>query len=179
MKGEIILDNETNSFNWGSFIIGILFIGLSLIAFNEPTAGLAGLVYFFAFVAIIKGIFEIIYRNRMKYFTMTNKTGLVVLGILEIIIGVVLFFNVFIGIFALPFILGFWFIIDSVGTLFVASSLRDQNRSMYWFTIVFGVIGLILGILLLLNPITGLFTVAFLVGAYFMFAGIVAIVEAF
>lgn len=173
------MEQETDSFNWGSFIIGILFIVLSLIAFNNPASGLAALVYFFAFVAIIKGIFEIVYRNRMKYFTMTNKTGLVVLGILEIIIGLVLVFNVFAGVLALPFILGFWFIIDSIGALFVASSLKDQNKSMYWFSIVFGIIGLIIGILLLLNPITGLFTVSFLIGAYFMFAGMVAIVGAF
>lgn len=108
-----------------------------------------------------------------------NKTGLTVLGVIEIIIGIVLLLNLWLGVLAIPFIFAIWIITDSIGALFLSSAFRGVSNAMFWFILILAIIGLIIGVVLLFNPVGGLFTVAFLVGMYFMIAGITSIVEAF
>ncbi|HAP7645602.1 TPA: hypothetical protein IVV33_002984, partial [Enterococcus faecium] len=49
----------------------------------------------------------------------------------------------------------------------------------YWFTIIVNILGILLGIFLLFNPISSALTLSFLVGFYFMLFGITHIVYAF
>lgn len=168
-----------NSFNWGSLILGIIFILLSLVAFNNPTASLLAVVFMFAIGAILKGIFEIFLRNRMKEYTNYNHTALIVIGVIDIIIGVIILFNIELGLAIMPFLFAFWFIFDSIGALFTASAIRPFSNARYWFTIILGIIGVILGIALLFMPATAYAVIAMLVGIYFMIAGIAYIVAAF
>jgi uncharacterized membrane protein HdeD (DUF308 family) len=171
--------NEESSFSWNLLVLGIIYIILALIAFNNPGSGILVIVFLFAFGAISKGIFEIVYRKRLSRFRTLNQTGLVILGIFEIVIGILLLANYWIGIVAVPFIFAVWFIVDSVGAIFVATAFREVNNSFFWFSLILGIIGLIIGIFLLMNPITGFLTVEFLVGAFFMLGGIVSLIEAF
>lgn len=171
--------SKESTFSWGLFFLGVIYITLALIAFSNPGTSILFVVFLFAFGAIMKGIFEILFRKKLSRFRTLNQTGLIVLGIIEIVIGILLLTNYWIGFIAVPFVFAIWFIVDSVGTLFMATAFRNTDNSLFWFSIIFGIISLIIGILLLTNPITGFLTVAFLIGAFFMMAGIVSLVEAF
>ena len=83
------------------------------------------------------------------------------------------------GLLALPYIFAIWFIMDSIGELIVSDVFKSLSSGYYWFKIIMNVLGLILGIMMLFNPIISALTISFLVGLYFLTAGIDFIVTSF
>ncbi len=88
-------------------------------------------------------------------------------------------FNIGAGVVALPFVFAVWFIADSVFALLAADLAKGVSNGYYWFTVIVNILGIILGIMLLFNPISSALTLSFLVGFYFMLFGITHIVYAF
>lgn len=60
---------EKRGFDWGSLILGILFVIVALMSFQDPVGNLVAIVIVFGVFAILKGIFEIFLRNRFKDLT--------------------------------------------------------------------------------------------------------------
>ena len=94
-------------------------------------------------------------------------------------IGLFLLFNMTVGILALPYIFSVWFIIDSIGELIVSDIFKSINTGYYWFKIILNILGLVLGIMMLFNPIVSALTLSLIVGFYFLSSGIDFIVTSF
>ncbi|MGK0552733.1 HdeD family acid-resistance protein [Enterococcus faecalis] len=163
----------------GSLILGILFVLTALVSFQNPAGNLIAIVVVFAIFAIIKGVFEIFVRNRMKELTGYKAYAPLIVGVIDIIVGVYFLFNLSIGVAALPFVFAIWFILDSLFGLFTLDLARSVSTGYFWFTAIINVLGVILGILLFFNPLSSALTLSFLVGFYFMLYGITHIVYAF
>lgn len=161
------------------FLIGLLFVIASLVSFNNPDSSLKAVVYVFAIAAVLKGIFELFFRRKLHEFTNQKSTLLMILGIFDLLIGVFLLFNTNAGLLALPYIFAIWFIVDSIMGLVGADIYKVNGSSYYWFILIVNIIGIIVGIMLLFNPIVSAFTLAFLVGFYLMMIGISLIAYAF
>lgn len=173
------MENTERKFNWGYLILGILFIITSLIAFNNPESSLLAIAMMFGFTALFKGIFELVFRNRTKKIIGKHSILIMVMGIVDIIIGLLLLFDLGVTAMFIPYFFAIWFIWDSIGELVVAGYIKNESKSLYWFTIIMNILGVVLGIMLLFNPISSALTLAFLVGFYFMITGINYIVSAF
>lgn len=170
---------QQKGFNWGSFLLGILFILVALLSFQDPVGNLVAIVIVIGAFAIIKGLFEIFVRNKVKEFTGYQSKMPIIIGIIDIVIGLLLLFNIGAGVITLPFVFAFWFLLDSIVGLMTAGAARVFSNGYYWFTVVVNIIGILLGIYLLFNPLSSVLTLSFLVGAYFMLVGITEIVYAF
>lgn len=166
-------------FDWASFILGILFVLVSLFAFQDPVGDLQAIVIVFGLFALIKGIFELFLRSKLREYTGIQIKMPIVLGIFDIIIGLILLFNVNAGVIALPFVFAIWFIVDSIMGLFTSGNLKNTSNGQFWFAIFINILGIIVGFILLANPISAALTLSFLVGFYFMLFGIMEIVYAF
>lgn len=178
MKEGLKMD-EKRTIDWGSLILGILFVLVSLLSFQDPVGNLVAIVVVFAIFAFIKGIFELFVRNRLKKLTGYKGKMPLIIGIIDILVGVFFLFNIGAGVAALPFVFAVWFIADSVLALFTADLARGVSEGYYWFTIIVNILGILLGIFLLFNPISSALTLSFLVGFYFMLFGITHIAYAF
>ena len=172
MKEVVSLSKTENGFNWWSLIVGIIYIILGILAFNNPLGSASFVIYLFAFAIAFKGIAQIIIRNRLKEYT-----GMI--GIIDIIIGVFLFFNVTAGVIALPIVFAIWFIIDSVIALVSARAIRKYSKRNFWLIVILSIISIIIGIMLIFNPIASILTVAYLVGIYFTLNGLSYVIQAF
>lgn len=179
MKEVGLLSKSKNGFNWWSLVIGIIYIILAFLAFNNPIEGASLVIYLFAFAVIFKGITQIMIRNRLKEYTGITNNWLIVIGIIDIIIGVFLLFNVTTGVLALPIIFAVWFIIDSVIALFSARGIRKYNKRNFWMIVILSLLSIVVGIMLIFNPIASILTVAYLIGIYFLLNGISYIIQAF
>ena len=102
-----------------------------------------------------------------------------VIGIIDILVGIFFLFNIGAGVVALPFVFAIWFIADSILALFTADLAKGYSTGYYWFTVIINILGVVLGCILLFNPISSALTLSFLVGFYFMIFGINHIVYAF
>ncbi|KFN91721.1 hypothetical protein TMUPMC115_1243 [Tetragenococcus muriaticus PMC-11-5] len=109
--------DKQRSVNWSGLILGILFILISLLAFNNPQGNLSAIVFFFAVLAITNGIFSIVIRNQIKNMTGFRVTIFLILGIIELLLGIVLLFNLSAGIIAVTYVFAFWFIAGALRNL--------------------------------------------------------------
>lgn len=173
------MNNTVKKFNGWYFVIGLFFIFVATLSFKDPASDLLAIVLFFAISAILKGIFELSFRKKLQ--SISNKTAntFTFLGILDLLIGIFLMFNLNASLVALPYVFASWFIIDSIGEIFAASIFSTTNKGFYWFTVIINILGIIVGVMLLFNPLSSALTLAFLVGMYFMMTGINFIISAF
>lgn len=165
--------------DWASLILGILFVIAAFIAFRDPVGDLKALVWVFGVFAIIKGIFEIFIRSRLRRVTDNALIFPLIMGIVDIMLGLFFLMNSFAGMVTLGYLFAFWFIFDSIMGLMTANLSRQISNGYFWFSVIVNVIGILLGIYLLFNPLAALLTLSFLVGFYFLMFGLVRIVYAF
>lgn len=170
---------EKKKFQWGSFILGLVFIWASLAAFRNPAGDLIAIVVVFGITALVAGIVNLVARSKWKQATGSKSSMLMVMAVIDIIIGLILLFNIGAGVIALPFVFAIWFILDSIQGLLMLDTVKAINKGYYWFSLIINILGIIIGFLLFFDPITSALTLAFLVGFYFLMAGIACFVEAF
>lgn len=172
-------NRQENSFNWWSFFLGILYIIVGIVSFNYPGESILAIVYVYAILAIIRGIMLIIIRNRIADTFFFTPNGLIVFDIIDILIGVLLLFNVEIGIITMPILFAICFIIDAIMLIANVGPIRHISTGKYWLLIILGVIGVIIGFYLLFNPIATLAMFPIMVGIYFIAMGVATIIAVF
>ncbi len=174
-----MFSRNTEGFSWGPFLLGVLYIIVAVITFNNPFASVLALVFLFAIGIILKGIFEIFLRNRLNEYSTYNHTGLIVIGVIDIIIGLLLLFNIEIGFFTLPVLFALWMIFSSISTIATAGPLRNYSTAIFWMVVVLAVLTALIGGFLLFNPGLSMGVILMLVGVFFLFNGITYIIMSF
>ena len=159
------------------FIIGLLFTGISIIAFQNPADDIAALVLFASILTIGKGLFGLFARNQNT--EIKNKSAHMLISIIDLLIGIFFLFHLALGMVVSPFVFAIWFICDSVGHLANKDVAKQISESYYWFSLVINILGIIIGIMLFFNPLVSALTLAFLVGFYLLLAGINYLIAAF
>ena len=170
---------EKKSVDWISLLTGICFIIVSFIAFKNPHASLASLVIYFGLIAILKGIGGVLIYKKIKDFTRLNIKLFFWISIIDIILGLILMFNIEAAVSVVPFVFAIWFIIDSINDISFGRYLRFIPGRLYELNIAINIITLILGIMMLYNPLRASFTVVYLIGVYFTICGVKYIAYAF
>ncbi len=163
----------------GTFYIRDFKHCFSFFAFNHPVVSILSVTILFGVGAILKGLYEIIVRRKVRQFAGYSSIFVVIVGVIDIIIGIFFLFNRTGGLIALPLVFAFWIIFDSIGTIITASVIRKHSNAQFWFTIIIGILGIVIGFLLLFNPFNAYLTIAALIGIYLMVHGILNIVYAF
>lgn len=166
-------------FDWASFVLGILFVVLGCVAFYHVDKTLHLVSILLGIGAILKGIYELWFRQTISNLLDHRSTWLMVMAILDIILGIIFLFFHSVGAFTIAYIFAFWFIIDSVGQLQVANFYREFQRGYYWWLVILNVLGIIIGIALLFNPMLSAVTLVWLIATFLIVIGITAIIAAF
>ena len=161
---------QKSKFSWGYLIAGIVFIVMGFLALFNTAASIEAIAYLFGIMAIISGVLMLVAR--------AGAWGIVG-GVLAIIAGIFILFNIFWTITALPYIFAVWFIASSVYSLITISSTRRYGTGYMVFSIIINILGILLGVALLFNPFAAYFTISWILGIYFMLAGIECIIYAF
>ncbi|MDR0993294.1 MAG: DUF308 domain-containing protein [Verrucomicrobiota bacterium] len=160
-----------NQFRWGYLVLGMLFILASMLAFSFPILELGAMAYAFAFMAILRGIW-----------LLTNRFGSalrVLVGILDILIGIFIIFNIYAMVMVLPYIFAIWFVLDSIFRLLSLGVIRPLGKGYVWFAMIVNLLGVIIGVMLLFHPVFAAWTLSMLVGFYFLLAGVDLVMVAF
>lgn len=170
---------QEKRFDWGAFILGVVLIILGCWSFAKPDKSLALLSILVGIGALLKGIYELVLRSMINNLLGSRSTWLLIMGILDIIMGFIFIFHVAAGVMTIAIIFAIWFIIDCIGQLSVAGFYREFQKSYYWLLIVLNIIGLVIGVALLFNPMISAMTIVWLISAFLIVSGILAIVVAF
>lgn len=80
---------------------------------------------------------------------------------------------------ALPYIFAIWFIFTSIMGIVISSPLKIFANGAWTSLLVLNILGIILGVMMINNPMSASLTIITLVGIYFLVLGIRSIIHAF
>ncbi len=167
-------------FGWLEFIIGVLMVALGIFTFIKPNAMLTGLVAVYAVAAILSGARDIVFCCRTERAVGILPALALISGIVSIMTGIMLLAYPNAGKFILGMLIPLWFITHSIFQLCSLSVVRLLAGSFhYTLSLVIGIVGLILGIMMLCDPILTMIAASTITGIYLVLTGINSIAIAF
>jgi uncharacterized membrane protein HdeD (DUF308 family) len=162
---------------WWTFLVrGVLALMLSAFAFLAPGITLVSLVFVFGAYFIISGVVTL--YTSLSFGGGGHLWAYLLLGILQVLLGGIVFFEPGVGALSLAFLFAIWTIVTGINEISMGLSLRDHLPDEI-LTILLGVITLGFGLYVSIFPGLGLVTLVYLVGFYAAFAGIALIALAF
>lgn len=152
-------------------IVGILFIGVSILVFSSPLGSLLTLSIFFALSFLLGGIFEIIFSVSNRH-RLENWGWALAFGIMTTLIGGLLILNPQLSLTALLFYVGFIILFRSIGAISFALDVKRYGSKNWGLLLAFGIIGAIVSFFLIWNPAFAGISVVILVAMGFLFGGL-------
>jgi uncharacterized membrane protein HdeD (DUF308 family) len=164
---EITVDRSWR--HWWVFLVrGILFILLGIYMFAAPAGSYAALAFLFGLIILVAGVSELMRVVREK--SEVNRSWHLAIGIFDIIVGLALTGHIAAGEAILRIIVGLWILFKGATLLIFAWT---APRS--WFLVAGGVIVVLFGLLVLINPAFGSMTIVFWTAFAFVIMGIMNI----
>ncbi len=166
-----------SGYGWLELILGIALIILGILILRGPGLALTGVVIICGIVAIVMGVADILLYVRVERYTGFGPMVSLISGILSVMAGIMLLVYPSAGKWALSLLLPIWFIAHCISRLAHLHVIRSTAGSgMYYFTLIINILGLILGILMLLQPVLTVMTAGYLASFYLILLGIDSIV---
>ena len=152
--------------HWWVFVIrGIVFILLGIYMIAEPAGSFAALGFLFGLIIFLVGVSELLRVSREH--TVGDRQWHLMLGIIDIILGVVFMAHVTASMAILRIVLGLWFLFKGI-SLFAFSR---HNITSWWLT-AGAILIFVFGLLVLFNPTFGDMTIILWAAIAFIITGI-------
>jgi uncharacterized membrane protein HdeD (DUF308 family) len=161
---------------WLVLLRGVAAVILGLLAWSIPGITLEVVVLLFGAYAIVDGIMAIVHSFSQE--GGQHRWSLLLMGLLGCLAGVITFGWPGITALALLFVIAFWAILTGVLEVVAAFGIAVSTGSR-WLLGLAGVASAAFGVLLVVQPGTGLLTIVWLLGFYGVFYGILTIIGSF
>lgn len=128
---------------WSSLIMGVLLLMLAVVIFTFPIENFYAITWLIGLFVLINGVIQIIYRRKAKALVGGNQNWILFMGIVDILFGLIVIFNVGASSAFFIYMFAFWFIFSSIAGLFMftgSGSLKLISVIFNLLVIVFGVI---------------------------------------
>lgn len=170
---------EKRKIDWIEIVVGIIFIIGAFSVFKRPDVSLMAVSTTIGSLALIGGISELVIRKRISRITGASQGFPIFSGIIQIIIGLYIILNPVASSAALPYVFAFWVIFTSIMGLILLWNVRDSFNGGYGGLLAINIITLILGFMMIKNPLSAAFTIVWMLGFFLMSRGISYIIYAF
>jgi uncharacterized membrane protein HdeD (DUF308 family) len=161
------LTDEFHESTWGWWLfllVGSLSIAAGVIVLAKPGNSLATLAVITGIFVLVDGIFDLV----ASFSGRTANRGLAaLLGVLDIVIGVLLIRHPIGGVLAIALLIGIWLI--AVGIVRMVAAFDSEHRA---WNIIVSLIEIAAGIVIVSSPPIGFATLALLVGISFIANGV-------
>lgn len=155
---------------WIQILVGVLWITTGIVTVLFPGQSFLVLALAFSVILAATGASHIIFSLYNRKHTEIFIWNLVV-GILDILIGSLLFLHPEITAVTLPFVFGFLLIFRSVSLISFSIEIRRLRNSHWGYVLVLGISTLLFAIFVLFFPLIGIFTIVFWTGVGFLISG--------
>jgi uncharacterized membrane protein HdeD (DUF308 family) len=161
---------------WALAVRGVVAILFAIIAFIKPGITAEVVILLFGAYAFIDGIFALVAALRAA--RRHGRSGALLLeGILNIVIGIIVFLLPGPALVALIYLIALWAIITGVALM--AAGIALIRLSGEWLLVVSGLLSILLGIVLVVQPAAGVVALSWWLGAYALLFGIALLSAAF
>jgi uncharacterized membrane protein HdeD (DUF308 family) len=162
---------------WQIAVRGFIALIFGILVLAWPGLALAILAIIFGAYVFVDGIFTLVAAVNYKAGA-GRRTWLFIRGIAGIVVGLITFFWPAITALALVIIIAAWALVTGVMELIFAFK-ANQDSAIRWMFAISGVLSLILGALMLVQPLLGALVIVWIIGAYAVLAGILLIILGF
>jgi uncharacterized membrane protein HdeD (DUF308 family) len=156
---------------WVPLVLGLLSLVAGVIVLIKPSNSLTVITVVIGIFILLDGVMQVYMGLRHR---VENSTMVAVIGVLDLIIGIILVRHPIAGVTAAALLIGIWLAAAGVLRLIVAFEIHGDRLGR----IVVGAIELLAGIVIIANPNIRLATLAVLVGISFILNAIALIVLA-
>lgn len=169
-----------SGFGWTELLEGILLIALGIFSFVRPGSIVTGFVILYGLLALCMGIIDIVIYVKMEQHMGFGPTTSLISGIVSVLAGLMLMVYPGAAKWALVLFLPMWFIAHCISRLSHLSLIRMwASKVRYYFIMIINIIGLCLGILMLIRPLTALLSLNYIISINMILLGIDSIILAF
>ncbi|MBN9110502.1 MAG: HdeD family acid-resistance protein [Pseudonocardia sp.] len=163
---------------WLVLLRGIFAILFGLILLFTPGTALLALVLVFGVYAVLDGITAVVAGIRHR--SEDNHWGWhVVQGVISVIAGVLAFAWPGATVLVILFLIAFWSIVAGIAEITESLTMRRNGSSTWGWVLAAGILSIVFGILLVVQPSAGLVTLLWIAGIWALVFGIVVVVWAF
>jgi uncharacterized membrane protein HdeD (DUF308 family) len=162
---------------WLVLLRGIFMVLFGIIVLVSPGIALLTLVFVFGFYAILDGVSAITIGVRSR--GEPNWGWLIVQGVVSALAGVVALIWPDLTALAVLFVVAFWAIMLGIGEIGGAFASRKRRSHAWGWTLAAGILNVVLGIVLLASPASGILALVWLVGIFTLAGGVTLILLAF
>ena len=131
-------------------LAGILLIALGVYFIINPNITLMSAAYVLGFLTLFTGIFKLIFTFRTQAF-MPNSGTRMLTALLDIFFGCFFLFNLLGTAMSLPLVFAIWVIIEGISILVTSFDYKKVGFPYWWILLLLGIIGIVLGVLGLMN----------------------------
>ncbi|PTK82589.1 hypothetical protein BUZ25_00125 [Staphylococcus haemolyticus] len=158
---------------WSSLIMGTLLLIVAVIIFSYPVKNFYTLTWLIGLFILINGVIQLLFRRAARALAGSSSGLIVVIVIIDIIFGLLVIFNVGASSTFFIFMFAAWFIVSSViGLMTISKQSRLKGLS-----IIVNALGLLLGIILLFNPMMGMILVSTMIAITFAILGVTYVID--
>lgn len=160
---------------WLMLLVGMLLLALGILVFVYPAQSYVGLAVIFGWAMLAAGILEVVLSATNEHFV-TGRGWMLAGGIIQLILGLILIFNVALSAAMLPIVLGFWLLMRAFAAIGLGGDMRALGVSGAGWTIASGILLTICALWMLFRPLVfGTTVVVVWVGIALLIAGIAAL----
>ena len=164
---------DNGKLKWSSLIMGTLLLIVAVIIFSYPVKNFYTLTWLIGLFILINGVIQLLFRRAARALAGSGSGLIVVIGIIDIIFGLLVIFNVGASSTFFIFMFAAWFIVSSIiGLMTISKQSRLKGLS-----IIVNVLGLLLGIILLFNPMMGMILVSTMIAITFAILGVTYVID--
>ncbi|HLR20482.1 MAG TPA: DUF308 domain-containing protein [Tissierellaceae bacterium] len=166
------MKKSLNTARWISLFLGILLFALGFMFFANPKESLITLSTWIAFIFILAGVLRII-----RYFTdgVFHTGSFLITSILDIVLGILMIASNPSTALALGTLISFWITFSSIAEIAISIDLKKVGVSTWWIGLLTGILGIILGISMIRDPLLS----SIYIGSYIVLYGVTFITTFF
>lgn len=170
------MEEYIKKYSKNSIVISILLIIFSIFLMVRPYESVNLIIMLFGGAVAIDGIIHII-----SYFKVPNEYRIfnfeLLEGVLQIIFGLIAIFSPFSISGLFPILIGVWIILSSIVKFQLSLNLRHINGSNWIMLLVLSIITFILGILMIVNPLSSVVTITTIAGILLFVSEVINVIE--
>jgi uncharacterized membrane protein HdeD (DUF308 family) len=162
---------------WVLALRGLAGVIFGVLTFLWPGMTLFVLVVLFGAYALVNGIFSFMLAAKAPK-GYPNFGSLILAGIFGVLAGLITLFWPGITAFSLLIVIAAWAIVNGIMEIYYAIKLRKEIKGE-WLLALAGILSVIFGVLLLLNPFVGAIVLVLWIGSFAVVFGILLMILAF
>jgi len=162
---------------WMLLLRGVVAVLFGIAAIVWPGLTALVLVYLFGAFAFVDGIVAVVVSLQERA-VVPRWWVLLIEGIVGILIGVLTFFSPIVTALVLLYLIATWAILTGILEIAAAFSMR-RALALEWTLAIAGILSILLGILLAIQPVRGILAVVWVIGVYAIVFGVLLIIRSF